>query len=51
MSFVSENSIYTQLKWIAMQDCREGADIIELSFMAKLDYYPYGFKCIVKYKI
>ncbi len=27
-----------KLKWIVMQDCREGADIIELSFMAKLDY-------------
>ena len=43
-----KNSIFTQLKCNIMRDCRVVEDIIELSFMVKLNCKPDRFKYIVK---
>lgn len=43
-----KNSILTQLKCNIMRDCRVVEDIIELSFMVKLNCKPDRFKYIVK---
>lgn len=43
-----KNSIATQLKYNIMRGYRVVGDMIELSFMIKLDYKPDRFKYIVK---
>lgn len=43
-----KNSIFTQLKCNIMRDCRVVEDIIELSFMVKLNCKRDRFKYIVK---
>ena len=42
-----KNSIFTQLKCNIMRECRVVEDIIELSFMVKLNCKPDRFKYIV----